>query len=69
MSEIRWQIGKDEYFREEVEHLLSTQRAMISNDVKLELIDQAEFWGFKGELTYDGKKIMKIIDNCRKPEY
>ena len=66
MAEIRWTNGKDEYTREEVNYMLETQRAMISNDLKYLLIKQAESKGLKGKFTEDGNEIIDNVNDCRK---
>ncbi len=66
MSEIRWQNGKDEYSREEINYMLETQRAMIHNDLKYILIAQAEAKGLKGKFTKNGKEIINCLNECRR---
>jgi len=66
MDEIQWTNGMQEYSRQEIAKMLQTQRAMIINDIKYLLIDQAERQGIKGNFTKDGTEIYKAIDNCRK---
>lgn len=68
-KEIEWFIGQDSYNRQEVESMLQTQRAMIHNDVKMLLIEQAEAIDLKGKLTKNGNEIMKFIRNCRKVHF
>ena len=66
MAEIRWTNGQDEYTREEVNYMLETQRAMISNDLKYLLIKQAEDEGLKGKFTEKGSEIIDSVNDCRK---
>ena len=66
MAEIRWTNGKEEYTREEVNYMLETQRAMISNDLKYLLIKQAEAKGLKGKFTDEGSEIIDNVNDCRK---
>lgn len=68
-KEIRWQNGKEEYSREIVEYMLGVQRAMIYNDIKYLLIQQAESVGLKGKFTPHGEQIMDSLRNCRKVEF
>ena len=66
MSEIRWTNGQNEYSREEINHMLETQRAMIYNDVKYLLITQAEAKGKRGSLTKNGEEITEALKDCRR---
>ena len=66
MDEIQWTNGKSEYNRQEIANMLQTQRAMIINDTKYLLIEQAEKKGLKGKLTDDGYEISKALNDCRK---
>ena len=66
MPEIRWANGQDEYSREEINYMLETQRAMIYNDVKYLLIEQAEAKGKRGSLTKNGEEIAEALKDCRR---
>ena len=56
-DDICWQVGSETFTRKEVAYLLWTQRAMISNDLKM-------FCG--NDLT---PEMFKILEQPRKPDY
>jgi hypothetical protein len=56
-GDVCWEIGAETFTRKEVAYLLYTQRAMITNDLKM-------FCG--DDLTEDMHNILK---NPRRPEY
>lgn len=64
-GDICWQIGSETFTRKEVFHLLWTQRAMISNDIK-SLRFHTSFP--KLELL-NSKDVYEILENSRKPIY
>lgn len=66
MDEIKWQNGKDQYDRSEIESMLETQRAMVLNDMKYYFIKQAENKGLKGKLTQEGNDALEALANMRK---
>ncbi len=68
-TEQQWLIGQEEYDRTEVEAMLSTQRAMIYNDVKYAMIEMQEKKGIKGKLSEEQIVISETILACRKPTY
>ena len=69
MENIDWQIGKEEFTREEVEKIVDTQRAMINNDIKMLLIEQSAKAGLKGKLTEVGNQIADELKVCRRPVF
>lgn len=66
MDEIKWQNGKDQYDRSEIESMLETQRAMVLNDMKYYFIKEAESKGLKGKLTQEGNSALDALANMRK---
>jgi len=66
MPEIRWTNGKEEYDREEITYMLETQRAMIHNDLKNILLEQAKAKGLNGKFTKNGNEIIDYLNSSRK---
>lgn len=69
MSEIRWTNGKSEYTREEIEHMLETQRAMIYNDAARLVNANCVERGETGKPNKYEKNMLYFIKNCRKVDF
>ena len=65
MKEIRWQSGKEEYTKKEIEYMLESQRAMIHNDISYLLYTSSMKKGVQGEWSEEGKDIMSYLKNPR----
>lgn len=69
MTEIRWTSGQEEYTVAEIEYMLSSQRAMIYNDLKSLLANYAHnLSGISGVLTSEGKEVLAYLSNPRTVE-
>jgi len=66
-KEIQWTNGKDEYTRQEIEDMLSTQRAMMHNDVIFLINSHCKSdEGHVRDLTKKEYEIMDTLKNPRK---